>query len=520
MQKLPVDISTFSELRKSNYLYVDKTEYVYKLITGGRRFFLSRPRRFGKSLLVSTMKEVLTANKILFEDLWIGASDYNWKEWGVINLDFSQLVIDDLDTLKNRLGSILRKNAELYDIPIKSSDNSPDLIVQELVAALYKRFGYVAILIDEYDSPLLKTLSNEALATSIRDMMQQFFSIIKSLDAQVQFVFITGVSSFAKAGLFSGINNLQILTLRDEFGAICGYTDQEVNHYFHEYINDWALQESISYDPIRQQIKKWYNGYRFGDKVLAVYNPFSVLNALHIKSFENFWFQSGTPRFLIEVLKKNQHEFDPVKSMIIHRDALGSFDVGKTPLITLMFQAGYLTIQDYNNLLQTYTLDYPNEEVRVSFQKYLLEVFAYIEPSRAAQLSAELYTAFVKEDIEEVIEVLYQLFAHVPYQLYMKAERYYHSLFMMICIGAGIKAQSEYSTQLGRIDLVLEFLRVIYVIEIKFNQSAQEALTQIEERQYHTRFMVENKSIILLGLSFRREPQIFDISYAVKKIEL
>jgi len=518
MRKLPVDTSTFSRLRELDYVYVDKTEYIYRMITGGHRFFLSRPRRFGKSLLVSTLKEVLSGNKLLFNDLWIKSSDYEWKEYGIINLDLSRIEVDTLEIFEQGLTYHLLKIARSYDIVINAEGKTINLIFEDLVEELFQRFQRVAILVDEYDSPILHTLYNESLSITIRDKIQKFFSAIKGLDEQIQFVFITGVSSFAKAGLFSGINNLQILTLRDEYGAICGYTDQEIDHNFRDYIAQWAQQQNYSYEELRQQIKNWYNGYRFGDKVPAVYNPFSVLNALHIKSFENFWFQSGTPKFLVEVLKKNEHTFDPTKFMI-HRDALGSFDVGKTPLITLMFQAGYLTIVDYNAQLQSYDLQYPNEEVRVSFQKYLLEVFAHIESSRAAQLSIQLYKAFEQEDVEQAIEVLYQLFAHVPYQLHVKEEKFYHALFMMVCIGAGIKAQSEYSISHGRIDLILEFKKIIYVIEVKFNKTAQEALEQIEAREYHARFMGEEKTLILLGLAFKREPNIFDITYVLKKIK-
>lgn len=518
MQKLPVDISTFSELRVSNYLYVDKTQYAYNLITGGRRYFLSRPRRFGKSLFISTLKEILTGHKEFFDGLYIAQSDYEWKEWGVINLDFSRLGVDNLEGFKNKLYHALVDIAEHYEIEIAQQENLLDLMLEKLVRALSKKIGRVAILIDEYDAPILKTLYNEAFAKEIRDIIQHFFTVIKSLDEYVQFVFITGVSSFAKAGLFSGINNLQILTLQDKYATICGYTDEEIDFYFHEYIKKWAADKNMPYDVLRRQIKSWYNGYRFGDKIPAVYNPFSVLNALHLESLKNFWFQSGTPTFLVEVLKKNEHTFDPTK-FVVHEDVLGTFDVGKTPLIALMFQAGYLTIANYNPQAQTYNLQYPNEEVRVSFQKYLLEVFAHLESSRAAQLSAELYHAFEQEDIEEAIEILYQLFAHVPYQLHSKEEKFYHALFMMICIGANIKVQSEYSTNLGSIDLVLEFPKTIYVIEVKFNKTPQDAIEQIESRRYYERFIKENKTIILLGLSFKRQPQQFDISYAFKKIE-
>lgn len=518
MQKLPLDISTFSRLRELNYIYVDKTEYIYRMITGGHRFFLSRPRRFGKSLLVSTLKEVLTANRSLFDGLWINTSDYQWHEYGVINLDLSKIEVDTLEIFERGLIYHLLKIAQSYNINISTEGKTLNLIFEDLVDGLFNKFKRVAVLVDEYDSPILHTLYNEQLSITIRDRIQKFFSAIKGLDAQIQFVFITGVSSFAKAGLFSGINNLQILTLRDDYGAICGYTDEEIDHYFHEYISNWSQHSNIDYNELRQQIKSWYNGYRFGDQVPTVYNPFSVLNALHIKKFENFWFQSGTPKFLVEILKKNEHTFDPTK-LTIPEDSLGVFDVGKTPLMTLMFQAGYLTISHYNPQPKTYDLKYPNEEVRIAFQKYLLEVFAHIESTYAAQLSADLYTTFAQKNIEEVIEVLYQLFAHVPYQLHIKKEKYYHSLFMMICIGAGMKAQSEYSTSLGSIDLVLEFTNIIYVIEVKFNKPPQEALDQIKERRYYERFLHQGKSVILLGLAFKKEPSEFDITYVVEELE-
>lgn len=515
MKKLPVDLSTLSHLIESDYVYVDKTEYAYNMITGGRRFFLSRPRRFGKSLFVSTLKEILTANKNLFNELWIGKSDYEWREYGVINLDLSLLTIQDTTTFQNDLNRELRSIAQKHNITIDDTLHYPSGILKSLVHQLYERFGRVAILIDEYDSPILKSLHNELLSKEIRDIIQQFFTVIKGLDAQVQFVFITGVSSFAKAGLFSGINNLQLLTLDKRFGGICGYTDEEVNYYFTDRITAWAHEENISYDSLREQIKKWYNGYRFGNKVATVYNPFSIMHALNLQEFKNFWFQSGTPTFLVEVFKKDIQSFDPEK-LTITEDSLGIFDIGHTPLTTLMFQAGYLTIVDYNSNTNRYTLDYPNEEVRISFQKYLLEVFAHINAAHAGELSLDLYEAFENKNIDEIVSLLYQLFAHVPYQLHSKEEKYYHSLFMMICIGAGIKVQSEYSTNLGRIDLVLEFPQRIYVIEVKFNDSAEKALAQIEERRYYERFITQKKEIILLGLAFKKEPKIFDITYATK----
>lgn len=516
MKKLPVDTSTFSRLIESNYLYIDKTEYIHHMLTSGHRFFLSRPRRFGKSLLVSTLKEILVGNKNLFEGLWVGSSDYEWKEYGVINLDFSRITTTDVETFKSRLGNILTDAAQEYNIALDVENNAPYML-EKIIDILHQRFGHVAILIDEYDSPILKTLHVPQLAEEVRNYIQHFFTIIKSLDAKIQFVFITGVSSFAKAGLFSGINNLQILTLDKRFAGICGYTDKEIDHYFFPYITQWSQKANLPYDEIRQKIKSWYNGYHFGKNVVAVYNPFSVMNALNITEFENFWFQSGTPTFLVDILKK---EFIPIDitQAYVSRDFLGTFDVNNIPAIALMFQAGYLTIVDYDEEAELYKLDYPNSEVRVAFQKYLFEVFAYIPATETEQKLSALKKAFINQDSEEIIAILKQLFAHVPYQLHMKAEKYYHSLFMMICVGAGIKAQAEYSTSFGRIDLVLEFLKIIYIIEVKFNETAKEAMMQIEDRRYYDRFMGSGKQIILLGMNFNRKPKSFDIEYVNKII--
>ena len=517
LRKLPVDISTFSELRQSNYVYIDKTKYVYDMITQGRRYFLSRPRRFGKSLLVSTLKEVLTAHKELFDGLWISDSDYDWKEYGVINLDFSNLTASGMESFRTHLKDALRAVARSYNVVVEEDHYDANLLLKKIIYALFERFGRVAILIDEYDSQILKTLHNKELAREIRDEIQQFFTTIKSLDAYVQFVFITGVSSFAKAGLFSGINNLQILTLRDEYAAICGYTDKEVDYYFRDHITAWADKNGTSYDDLRQQIKTWYNGYSFGYNIDKVYNPFSLMNALVEKQFKNFWFQSGTPTFLVEMLKKEYKTLD-LDNLIATQDFLGIFDVDTIPLISLMFQAGYLTIVDYDTDSQNYTLDFPNSEVRIAMQKYLLAVFAHTDAVTTQRIFSQLFVAFNNQDMEKIVDLLQQLFAHVPYQLHMKQEKFYHTVLIMMLLGAGIKFHAEYSTSHGRIDLVLELPKVLYVVEIKFNDTAENALAQIEERRYYERFMVENKPLILLGIAFKREPHNFEVTYVAKKI--
>jgi len=248
LQKLPLDISTFRELRESNYLYVDKTEYAYNLITGGRRFFLSRPRRFGKSLFISTLKEILESNKLLFKDLWIEKNDYHWYKYGVITLDFSLI---EVKAIEHSICTLLQAAANAYDLQLTLNPDRPNLALLTLVPALHKKFGRAAVLIDEYDSPILKCFNKPDQASEIVDTLRSFFAAIKSLDQYIQFVFITGVSAFAKAGLFSGLNNLQIITLNNKFSAICGYTDTEVDHYFASYIQTWADNKHSSYQELR-----------------------------------------------------------------------------------------------------------------------------------------------------------------------------------------------------------------------------------------------------------------------------
>lgn len=386
LPRLPLDLSTFRTLRQENYIYVDKTQHAYNLITEGRRFFLSRPRRFGKSLMVSMLQEVLLGNRDLFAGLWIDSSDYSWHTHGVIAIDLSSLGTKDEKGLEAGLCDMIAGVAEMYTLHVVLDRISPGLDLHKVVKALHARFGRVAVLIDEYDSPVLQQLNNREQAETIRDALRRFFSTIKGLDAYIDFVFITGVSSFAKAGIFSGMNNLQVLTLRESCTDICGYTDSEVDTYFAGHVEAWANKLSIPYAEQRHKIKYWYNGYRFSSATTTLYNPFSVMYALYNQKLENFWFSSGTPKFLIGELKRQEREHpDAFKAMMqnefveVSEGSLGTFDVGLTPLPALMFQTGYLTIAHYNNVQNSYQLGYPNYEVKQALQLYLLSIVTSLD---------------------------------------------------------------------------------------------------------------------------------------------
>jgi len=522
LKKLPLDIQTFRELRESNYLYVDKTEYAYNLITGGRRFFLSRPRRFGKSLFVSTLHEILSGNKELFTDLWIGRSNYEWKKHPVISLSLSSLDIKSIDLFEKSLCNALQKIAEQYSITSLNFDRTPKSLFMDLIEALHKKFGKVAILVDEYDYPILRSLDNEAYAIEIRDALRDFFIIIKDLDASIAFVFITGVSSFAKAGIFSGLNNLQILTLNDTYGTILGYTDEEVDHYFKDYMQAWSEKKNISYQQLRQEIKTWYNGYHFSAHSFAVYNPFSLMNAFNEYSFKNFWIQSGPPSFLMREITKGYRNkqlrmFD-IESISLDEDDLGTIDIGAIPLPTLIFQTGYLTIDTYDTDSKLYKLKFPNAEIKHSFQKLLFNLIVQDDPIAGRELLQDLKQALIENDMEKMIDILKQLFSRIPNQLLATQEKFYHAILQIFFDIAGIKSQSEYATGHGRIDIVLELPKCMYIIETKLNQSPTMALEQIEEKRYWEPFLKFGKLIILLGLSFERGSGTFDITYAMKKL--
>lgn len=400
LPRLPVDIATFKRLREDNCLYVDKTRHAYNLIRGGYRFFLSRPRRFGKSLLVSMLKEIFLGNRKLFQGLWIDQSDYSWNQHGVIAFDLSSFDVSTIDVFKADMYRFLEDTAVSYELNVDiNRTEGLGTALRVVVQALSKRFGRVAVLIDEYDSPVLRNLHDKEQAKAMRDVLHSFFSAIKGFDEYINFVFITGVSSFAKAGIFSGMNNLQIITTKEPYADLCGYTDKEITNYLSPHIEAWAQKESISFEEQRKQIKDWYNGYRFSSSAIAVYNPFSVMHALQDQRLGNFWFASGTPTFLVDELKKKQHEEPEVFNAIVQgehikisQDSLGVFDVGLTPIPALMFQTGYLTIVGYDKARDTYQLGYPNNEIRQSLQLYLLSIATKLNTETAKGMAFKLST--------------------------------------------------------------------------------------------------------------------------------
>ncbi len=517
MKKLPIDVSTFETMRMNDYLYVDKTEIIYNLINAGRYYFLSRPRRFGKSLLISTLKEIFSNKRALFSDLWIDSSDYNWQEYPVIHLDFGRIA--HLDSLELRM-SINKKLLEIareYTIEIEDSD-VPEWTLDRLVVELSKK-NKVVVLIDEYDKPILDHLKNIEEAQKQRDVLRSFYGVLKGLDAYLHFILLTGVSKFSKTSIFSGLNNLNDISMKPEAATLLGYTEDELKHYFSGYIEAAAKEHETSKQVIVQEMRHWYNGYRFSRVKSLVYNPFSVLYYLKDKEFSNYWFESGTPSFLVELLKKEYESLDNIQEIEWSSETLGSFDIDYIHLIIVLFQTGYLTIADYDKHTRKYMLDYPNQETRDSFQKYIFAALVNSTSFAVEHSTSQLRMALRNNNIQQFCTILQSLFAHIPYNLHIAQERYYHSLFQLLGNLLGMDIQSEVVTNRGRIDLVITTKTHVYIFELKFKKSAQEAMNQIESQKYYERYLAQKKKeVVLVGLSCNHEDSKLTVTCTSKSL--
>ncbi|MES2199359.1 MAG: AAA family ATPase [Chlamydiota bacterium] len=527
MQKLPIGISGFTELRKKNCVYVDKTKHIYSLLKDNSRTFLSRPRRFGKSLFLSALEAALQGKKELFEGLWIAKSDYSFEPKGVINLDFSKLTVDSKDGFLRSLIYVLKEIGKINEVLL---EENPDLnvVFMNLISALYTKFQFVAILIDEYDYPILHTLHKPDLAKEIRDVMKSFSCVVKAQKDFVEFVFVTGVSAFSKSGLSSGLNNLTNLTMNKEFFDVCGYTDKEVDLYFKEHVTAWAEEENIPYETLRENLKSWYNGYCFKENTPTIYSPFSLTCALNIKEIQNFWFQSATPQFLLDELSKQERQeeckFLNMEGLQGSMDLLQTFEIECIPLTALLFQTGYLTIADYDPESRLYQLRYPNLEVKTAMHRHLLIALTKIAYSPFDTLIGKLFTALRQENMEDLIECFTSIFSNIPYQIHQKAEKFYHAVLQALFVASNIKSHAEYSTSQGRADIILDLPSMYYILELKVNKPPEEALHQIETQKYYEPFLHQGKPIRAVGISFTRknaskkEKSHFSITYATKKL--
>jgi GNAT superfamily N-acetyltransferase len=494
--KLPIGLQDFRGLRQDGYLYVDKTRHIHRLITEGKYYFLSRPRRFGKSLLLSTIKEVFLGSRWLFEGLWI-AEEWDWSQrFPVVHVSFSLLDYQGRG-LEQALLDMLADIAKQYGIRLEGDTIKSRF--HQLLVDLHAQHGPVVLLIDEYDKPLIDYLDKESLPTALahQKLLKSFYSVLKDSDAHLRMLFITGVSKFSRVGVFSDLNNLNDITLHPAYATITGITQDELIGSFEGRIRDLAA--GANQDVLLNDIKTWYNGYSWDGRQF-VYNPFSLLSFFSAGQFQNFWFTTGTPTFLIKLLK--ERDFVQLENLVVDASVFESYTLENLEARSLLFQTGYLTIKSVDEF-QIYTLGYPNKEVEESMLRHLFGLYRHEEPATSGPTAVQLRHAFYANDIERVMVTLNSVFQSVPHHIFISGrEAYFHSLVYLTFKMLGMYTQSEVNTASGRVDCVVQTPTHVYLLEFKLDHPAAEALQQIVDKDYAAPYRALGKKVTGVGVRF------------------
>ena len=505
MKKLPIGISTFSEIITNGYIYVDKTAFIQQLTNAGKFYFLSRPRRFGKSLLVDTLRELFEANEKLFAGLAIHRH-WDWSiEYPIISLNFAAGALTNRDQLDQRIRHLLNLNRQRLGVQCENVNDIPSSFGDLIRKTKEKYDQNVVILVDEYDKPILDNITSPNIAADMREGLKNLYSVIKEQDANIRFAFLTGVSKFSKVSIFSGLNNLQDITLDPRYATLCGYTQAELEQCFAAYLQNADLE----------QVKAWYNGYNWLGE--SVYNPFDVLLFLDTgQSFRPYWFETGTPAFLVELFKAKQYHLPDLENVTASFAALGDFDVGRLRPETLLFQAGYLTIKRedvFFNNAPVYTLGYPNREVRYSLMEFLLENYLTDVP----QERHSAYQALSNNDFPALKQRLVALFDSIANDHYRnnpiaQYEGYYSAVIYAFLCSLGLDTRAEESSNKGRVDIALRFSlpdgqKQVYIFEFKVIDSELpdgSALQQLKNKDYAAAYRDGQQRIFLIGIEFSK----------------
>ena len=500
-RKYPIGIQSFENIRKEGYLYVDKTALIYQLVQTGKYYFLSRPRRFGKSLLLSTLQAYYEGKKELFDGLAMASLEKDWKTYPVLHLDLNARRYEDVHSLVAILNQHLESWEAVYGDEKK--DRAPEERFAYLIEKICRETGQkVVVLIDEYDKPMLQAIHNKELQSSYRNILKAFYGVLKSKDAYLQFALLTGVTKFSKVSVFSDLNNIEDITLIRDFAGLCGISEEELYATLSTDIQELAEATGMSYEDTCRRLKEQYDGYHFAERTSGMYNPFSLLNVLKSKQFRNYWFETGTPTYLVELLKENHYPLEHLTYEQATADTLTGIDTVDSSPIPVLYQSGYLTIKDYDPEFETYTLGFPNKEVEEGFTRFLLPYYAHIRSGS----SAFHIVNFVKEvrsgNIDGFMKRLQSFFSDTPYELVRDLELHYQNVLFIIFRLVGFYTQAEYHTSEGRVDLVIRTDQFIYVMEFKLDGTAEEALRQIEEKQYALPFASDSRRLFKVGVNF------------------
>jgi hypothetical protein len=496
IRKYPIGLQSFREIREGGFVYIDKTEKIHQMVDLGKYYFLSRPRRFGKSLLLDTISELFSGNEELFKGLWIH-NKWDWNNKNpVIRISFSNIGIGTIG-LKSAIEGALHENADRLHIKLTSTGY--DQLFKELITKAANE-NKVAILIDEYDKPVIDYLDNIPQAEVNRTILKSFYSVLKDADKHIRLLILTGVSRFSKVSIFSDLNNLEDITLSKHFNNLAGITQHELETNFAGELE--TLPRVLGMDKIQllENIKDWYNGYSWNGKE-TLYNPFSLLSFMKEEAFRNFWFATGSPSFLVNLLKKKgEYNFENVRESDI---SLGSFQIENPVSGPLLFQTGYLTIKSYNTDSQLYTLDYPNREVKVSLLDNLLSAYREVFPGTSISVTADLRAAFEQGDTHRIINELNAVIGSIPYDLWRAdTESIFHIITLLTFKNVGIDISAEVHNSKGRADVIVKTKRFIYALELKLDASASEALDQIFEKSYLQPYAGDERKKLAIGIEF------------------
>ena len=497
---------------------MDKTQYIYKLITEGKHYFFSRPRRFGKSLFISTLESLFRGEKSLFNGLAITHTDYDFKVFPVIKLEFAKNEFATTDQLREYINFAIDMIATNNNIPLNA--NNYNQRFEELVTGLHQQTGQkVALLIDEYDKPILNNL-NSPILTEIKQVLNAFYSVVKSVDEHLKFVFITGVSKFAKMSVLtpmeggnpvnawsclqdSGMNSLSDISMDHDFAHLCGITQTELENNFAPIIKQLSTIHQLPQQALLAQIKQWYNGYLFEENVESVYNPYSLLNLFKSKKFKNYWFETATPTFLLDLLQNKQYDLQDLTETKVGDRAFSACEPEDMGIQSIFLQTGYLTIKSFDNGL--YQLDFPNYEVKRSFYDSVAERYSRLDTGLEQSYTADLIEHLNKQQFDDFFNTLAVFFANIPYDIQLKNEKYYQSLFYAIFKLIGLSIAVEVRTNKGRIDCVIETDSMICLIEFKLHKDKKTALQQIIDTEYDQKYQLSEKQKFLIGVEFDQQ---------------
>ncbi len=501
-KKYPIGIQSFEDIIDGGYVYIDKTALVYKLVTEGKVFFLSRPRRFGKSLLVSTLEAYFQGRRELFRGLAIDKLEQDWISYPVIHLDMSGKTYLNAASLTAHLNSLLEPYESKYGI--NKQDREPDERFLNLIRTICEQTGRkVAVLIDEYDKPVLEAIGNEELADQYRRRLKGFYGVLKSADPYLKFVLLTGVTKFSQVSVFSDLNQLEDISMQPKYDTICGITEQELETGFQEDIAALAEAEQRTYPDMLEYLRRKYDGYHFSEAMHGVYNPFSILNVLKSQVCRDFWFQTGTPTYLMELLKRSSYDITNLEGVKLAAGSFADYRANTEMPIPMIYQSGYLTIKGYDRERDKYTLGYPNGEVKKGFLNFIAP--AYIPPVSKTDYSIDGFLDDIEAgDVDAFMTRLQSLIASMNYELFDKnlKEKYFQTIFYLVFSLVGAVVRSEVHTSSGSIDAVVETKTSIYLFEFKMDRTPQEALKQIEDKHYADRYQSDCRPVTRIGASF------------------